>query len=53
MSNPDFYFERMKIKNFDLINNECRGVDLEHNRHYYKTIYKKRVDDELFDGIHR
>ena len=53
VSSPDFYFERMKITNFDLINHECRGDDLEHDRHYYETIYKKRVDDELFDSIHR
>ena len=53
VSNPDFYFEQMKITNFDLINHEYRGDYLEHDRHYYETIFKKRVDDELFDSIHR
>ena len=52
VSNPDFYFDRKKITNFDLINNKRRGDDLEHDRHYYETMYKKRVEDELCDRYH-
>ena len=41
VSDPEAYFEKGKIINFDLINHECRGDKLEHDRRYYKTLQKK------------
>ena len=53
VSNPDFYFDRVKIINFDLTNNECRGDDLEHDRKYHETLCKKQIDKHLVNRIHR
>ena len=46
---PEHYFENVKITNFDLMHNECRGDDLKHDRQYYETLFKKRVCDEIHD----
>ena len=42
ISNPDEYFEKTTITNFDLIHHHCRGDKLTHNRKYYETLFKKR-----------
>ena len=42
ISNPDEYFEKTTITNFDLIHNHCRGDKLTHNRKYYENLFKKR-----------
>ena len=34
MADPESCFEYVKIINFDLIHNECRGDDLEFDRKY-------------------
>ena len=41
VSDPDDYFARVKFTNFDLINHDCRGDDLEHDREYYEILFKK------------
>ena len=43
----------MKIINFDLINHECRGDKLEHDRRYYETLQKKEIDEELVNSVHK
>ena len=43
MADPDSYFENAKIIDFDLIHNECKGDDLEFDRKYYQTLFKKKV----------
>ena len=52
-SDPDFYFERVKITNFALINHECTGGDLEYDRPYYETLFKRKIDDDLINRLHR
>ena len=42
ISNPDKYFEKTTITNFDLIHHHCRGDKLTHARKYYETLFKKR-----------
>ena len=44
ISDPDKYFEKVHITNFDLIHNDD---ELEHDRQYYETLLKKKVDFEL------
>ena len=39
ISDPDSYFEKVKIINFDIINNVCRGDKLEHSVEYYETLF--------------
>ena len=51
LSDPDFYFENVKITNFDLIHHECKSNDLENDRQYYETLHKKKVDDEILSDI--
>ena len=53
ISDPDGYFEKAKFINFDVINNVCRGDKLEHSVKYYETLFKKKVDEELSDELHK
>ena len=45
----DYHFENCYITNFDLINNECRGDELNFSRKFYETIFyadvKKNLDE--------
>ena len=52
VSDPKHYFERVKITNFDLINHDCRGDELEHDRRYYETLFNRKIDDELINRLH-
>ena len=47
INNPEYHFENSYITNFDLIHHECRGDKLEHDRKYYQTIYKNKIDEEI------
>ena len=38
ISDLDNYFTKVKLINFDLVNNECRRDELEHDRQYYETL---------------
>ena len=40
---PENYFERAKITNFDLINKQCRGDELKHDRTYYETLFQQKI----------
>ena len=37
--NPDEYFEKTTISNFDLIQHHCRVDKLTHDRKYYETLF--------------
>ena len=50
VSDPDYHFRNCFITNFDLINNECRGDELSHDRKHYETIFKKKIDDEIISN---
>ena len=45
--------KKMTITNFNLIHHHCRGDKLTHNRKYYKTLFKKKVDFELNNQLHK
>ena len=49
MENSDFYFENVKLTNFDLIHNDCNGSDLSYSRSYYQTLFKEKLDSEITD----
>ena len=53
ISNSDEYFEKLTITNFDLIHQQCRGGKLLHDRKYYETLFKKKVEHELNNQLHR
>ena len=53
VSDPDDYFARVKFTNFDLINHDCRGDDLEHDREYYEILFKKNINSELTNKLYR
>ena len=53
ISDLDNYFTKVKLINFDLVNNECRRDELEHDRQYYETLLKKNIDSELLNKLHR
>ena len=52
VSDPDDYFAMVNFTNFDLINHECRGDELGHDRQYYETLFKKNIDSELLNKLH-
>ena len=47
IQNPDNYFENAFITNFDLIRNQYRGDKLKHNRKYYETLFKEKLNSEI------
>ena len=53
ISNPDEYFEKTTITNFDLIHHHCRGDELTHDRKYYKTLFKKKIDFAFNNELHK
>ena len=53
ISNPDKYFEKTTITNFDLIHHHCRGDKLIHDRKYYETLFKKKVDFEFNNQLRK
>ena len=53
ISNPDEYFEKTTITNFDLIHHHCRGDKLIHDRKYYETLFKKKVDFEFNNQLRK
>ena len=53
ISDPDEYFEKTTITNFDLIHHHCRGDKLIHDRKYYETLFKKKVDFEFNNQLHK
>ena len=53
ISNSDEYFEKVTITNFDLMHHQCRGDKLTHDREYYETLFKKKVNLELNNQLHK
>ena len=53
ISNSDEYFEKVTITNFDLIHQQCIGDKPLHGRKYYETSFKKKVEHELNNRLHR
>ena len=49
IQNPDNYFDNAFITNFDLIHNQCRGDELKHDRKYYETLFKEKLNFEIND----
>ena len=50
IENSDSYFENVKLSNFDLIHNECRGSELSFSKKHYQTLYKEKLNSELIDS---
>ena len=50
---PGDNFAGVKFVNFDIINHECRGDELKHDRDYYETLFKKNVEAEIVNILHR
>ena len=48
LNDLDGHFSNCYITNFDLINHECRGSELEYSKRFYETIFlddvKKNID---------
>ena len=48
LNDLDEHFSNCYITNFDLINHECRGSELEYSKRFYETIFlddvKKNID---------
>ena len=53
ISNSDEYFEKTTITNFDLIHHHCRGDKLIHDRKYYETLFKKKLDFEFNNQLRK
>ena len=53
ISNPDEYFEKTTITNFDLMHHHYRGDKLTHDRKYYEMLFKKKVDFEFNNQLHK
>ena len=53
IQNPDNYFENVFITNSDLMHNQCRGDELKHNRKYYETLFKEKLNSEIKDTDQR
>ena len=49
IQNPDNHFENAFITNFDLIQNQCRGEKLTHDRKFYETLFKEKLNSEIND----
>ena len=49
IQNPDNHFENVFITNFDLIHNQCRGDKLTHDRKFYETLFKEKLNSEIND----
>ena len=49
MQNPESHFENAYITNFDLIHHECGGDKLTHDRKYYETLFKEKLNSEIND----
>ena len=47
IQNLDNYFENVFINNFDLIHNQCRGDELKHDRKYYETLFKEKLNSGI------
>ena len=47
IQNPDNYFKNVFITNFDLIHNQRRGDELKHDRKYYETLFKEKLNSEI------
>ena len=50
IENSDSYFENVKLSNFDLIHNECRGSELSFSKKHYQNLYKEKLNSELIDS---
>ena len=49
IQNLDNHFENAFITNSDLIHNQCRGDKLMHDRKFYETLFKEKLNSEIND----
>ena len=49
IQNPDDHFKNVFITNFVLIHNQCRGDKLTHDRKFYETLFKEKLNSEIND----
>ena len=49
IENSDSYFENLKLTNYDLIHNECRGDELSFSEKHYQTLYKEKLNSEIIE----
>ena len=47
LSDVGYHFENCYVTNFDLINHECRGDELNFSRKHYETISKENLDKNI------
>ena len=45
IENTDEHFQKAKIINFDIIQHECKGDELEYSKKFYQTIENKDFKD--------
>ena len=43
----DGHFKNCYVTNFDLINHECRGDQLNHSRKFYETVFENDLKNNL------
>ena len=53
VNDPDNFFTKAQITNFDLIHNCCRGDELSFSKRYYETILKKESEKSFLLNSHK
>ena len=53
VNDPDDFFTKAQITNFDLIHNRCRGDALSFSKRYYETILKKESEKSFLLNSHK
>ena len=53
VNDPDDFFTKAQITNFDLIHNRCRGDELSFSKRYYETILKKESEKSFLLNSHK
>ena len=47
LNDLDGHFNNCYVTNFDLINHECRGDQLNHSRKFYETVFENDLKNNL------
>ena len=47
LNDLDGHFKNCYVTNFDLIDNECRGDQLNHSRKFYETVFEDELEKNL------
>ena len=53
VNDPDDFFTKAQITNFDLIHNRCRGDELSFSKRYYETILKTESEKSFLLNSHK